>query len=355
MKPAAAGIRAFRGALLRWYRRHRRDLPWRATRDPYAIWVSEIMLQQTQVATVVPYFDRFLERFPDVRALAESSRERVLGAWSGLGYYRRARALHAAARVIVERHEGRVPADPEALLALPGIGRYTAGAIASMAYGREEPAVDGNVLRLLSRFTAATGENERELWDMARALVLGTSPGDLNQALMELGALVCTPRRPRCPVCPLRSACAALESGEPEALPRPRPTRSPVKVRVAVAVVRRAGRILLERPLDQSPLRGEWDLPAVEIAEAADPRVELRAAIRRRHGLTLAVGRESRAARHAILNRRLRLEAFECTVGSGGGTVGASRRGDLRWMRERGLGEAAVSGATRKLLGRGGR
>jgi len=349
VKPAASGtpgLRRFRGALLRWYRRNRRDLPWRATRDPYAIWVSEIMLQQTQVATVVPYYLRFVERFPDVRALADCGTERVLAAWSGLGYYRRARALHAAARVVVERHGGRVPDDPVALRALPGIGRYTAGAIASVAYGREEPVLDGNVRRLLSRFSATTGEHERELWDVSRELVRGASPGDLNQALMELGALVCTPRRPHCPACPLRSGCAALASGEPETFPRPRPARSPVKVRVAVAVVRRADRVLLERPLDRSPLRGEWDLPAVEIADAADPRVELPAAMRRRHGLTLEVGRASRTARHAILHRRLTLQAYECSVARGG----AARRDDLRWIRAESLDEAAVSGATRKLL-----
>ena len=200
--------RSLRSTLLRWYRKNRRDLPWRRTADPYAVWVSEIMLQQTRVETVLPYYARFLERFPDASRLADATEDDVLASWSGLGYYRRARALHQGARVVMERHDGKLPRDPADLRRLPGVGRYTAGAIASVAFGLPEPILDGNVRRVLARIFAVDGvrlgpaAEERELWGLAASLVQGSAPGDLNQALMELGALICTPRAPACPACP---------------------------------------------------------------------------------------------------------------------------------------------------------
>jgi len=196
-------VKSIRRALLDWYRANRRDLPWRRTRDPYAIWISETMLQQTRVETVIPYYERFLERFPDVAALADAESDDVLGAWAGLGYYSRARNLQAAARQIAERHGGRVPDDVEALRALPGIGRYTAGALASIAFDRPEPIVDGNVARVLARVKGIREDVKqpavvKRLWEEAARLARGPAPGDLNQALMELGATVCVPGEPRC-------------------------------------------------------------------------------------------------------------------------------------------------------------
>jgi A/G-specific adenine glycosylase len=344
--PRTQAIRRIRGPLIRWYRKHRRELPWRETRDPYAIWVSEIMLQQTQVSTVLPYYRRFLERFPDVHALAGAPEEAVLGSWSGLGYYRRARALHAAARSIVNRHGGRLPAEVKALRALPGIGRYTAGAIASMAHGQEEPVVDGNVKRVLSRILGVPDPSDAELWSIARELVRGESPGDLNQALMELGATLCTPRRPRCQRCPVRSGCKALAEGNAEEIPTPAPRKPSEKVRVAVALTRRGGRILLERPAGHGPLRGSWDLPAVEVAPDSDPRARIVTELGRRHGLTVVAGNKRVTARHGILHRRLTLELYECRLVRGR----PSRREDLRWIEPEEITQAAVSGATRKLL-----
>ena len=339
-------IRRLRGPLLRWYRKHRRDLPWRATRNPYAIWVSEIMLQQTQVTTVLPYYHGFMKRFPDVCTLAEAPEEAVLSAWSGLGYYRRARSLHAAARAVVERHKGRVPEGPDELRSLPGVGRYTAGAICSMAYGKEEPALDGNVKRVLSRLLAIRHPSERQLWEIAQRLVHGRDPGNLNQALMELGALVCTPRSPRCPNCPVRSGCRALAQGSPETFPVPRPSRRPERVRVAVAVAWRNGRVLLERPGESSPFRGTWDLPALEIPREADPRRAIARELESRHGLTLEVQEQVRHATHSILHRRLCLEAFGCRLLRGR----PSEHSELRWVRPEHIPEIPVSGATRKLL-----
>jgi A/G-specific adenine glycosylase len=306
------------------------------------------MLQQTQVATVLPYYVRFFERFPDVHALASANEESVLAAWSGLGYYSRARSLHRAAKVVVEDHGGRLPGDAVTLRSLPGIGRYTAGAIASIAFGREEPVLDGNVRRVLSRLTAGDGRNESELWALASELVRGSSPGDLNQALMELGATVCRPSSPDCGRCPVRNPCMARATGAPEEYPARVKARPTENVRVAVAVVRQGGRILIERPTRRSPFRGHWDLPAVEIAGGADARDAIVAVLRRRHGLVIDVGMRVGSATHGILHRRLRLEAYGCRVVSGRTTANP----ELRWLNPGDLVDAAVSGATRKLLAR---
>jgi len=348
----AARLLRQRHALIRWYREHRRELPWRGTRNAYAIWVSEVMLQQTRVATVVPYFERFLERFPDLRSLAAAPEDAVLGTWSGLGYYRRARALHAGARAVMERHGGRVPNDPEALRHLPGVGRYTAGAIASIAFDRPEPVLDGNVRRVLSRLLgerferAGPGEQDRLLWEGAAALVRGPSPGELNQALMELGAVLCTPRSPACPRCPVAGGCAAFASGNPEAYPRPRKRPPTVGVRAGVVIVRRGARFLLERPAGDSPLRGRWDLPAAALDGSLDAARQLARVVGQRHGVELVPGLLATTVRHGIMNRRLRLDAFTARLRRG--RIAANP--DLRWTTEADLDEVPVSGATRKIL-----
>ncbi|MDP9349789.1 MAG: A/G-specific adenine glycosylase, partial [Gemmatimonadota bacterium] len=202
-RPVPSGrepLPSLRDLLLRWYDAHRRDLPWRAEGppDPYRVWLSEVMLQQTRVETVKPYFRRWLERFPTLAALAEAPQDEVLKAWEGLGYYSRARNFHRAAREVVERYGGEVPGDAAAFRALPGVGRYTAGAVLSIAFGRPEPVVDGNVRRVFARLLDDPDPAEGALWALAEALVPGARPGDLNQALMELGATVCVPRNPRC-------------------------------------------------------------------------------------------------------------------------------------------------------------
>ena len=229
-----------RTALLAWYRAHRRDLPWRRTRDPYAIWISEAMLQQTRVETVIPYWERFLARFPDVEALATADADDVIACWAGLGYYSRARNLHRAAQIVVERHAGRLPADVELLRELPGVGRYTAGAVASIAFDRPAPIVDGNVARVLARlFGIAADVRSRavqeRLWREAEELARGEDPGALNQALMELGAMVCTPRAPRCADCPWSRRCAAFAHGSAAAASKVRGNRPPCPLMTACA------------------------------------------------------------------------------------------------------------------------
>jgi A/G-specific adenine glycosylase len=343
-----------RRALLRWYRQHRRELPWRSSSDPYAIWVSEIMLQQTQVTTVVPYYERFLERFPNVAALAAADEEEVLARWSGLGYYRRAKSLHRGAQLVVSEFGGQLPETVEELLKLPGIGRYTAGAIGSIAFGLAAPILDGNVRRVLSRRHAIDGDalgNKAEqelLWRLAEELVAGDAPGDLNQALMELGALVCTPRAPDCDRCPWTACCEARIGDAIDRYPVAVKRKPTTKIDVAVALVRRADRVLLERPAAAGPLRGRWDLPAI-VVEASDPQGQLTRYLAERHQLAVGVGDRLGSANHGILHRRLTLETHKVTLRRGA-IASISNSDALRWIALDELSEAAISGATSKAL-----
>jgi A/G-specific adenine glycosylase len=343
-----AKVRRLRAPLLRWYRTAKRELPWRRTKDPYAIWVSEVMLQQTTVAAVIPYWERFLERFPDTASLAAGREEDVLALWSGLGYYRRAQALRRGAIAVMEHHGGRVPEEAEALLGLPGIGRYTAGAIASLAFGRETPVVDGNVKRVFSRlFAIRGGENsatDAKHWSIAETLVRGSAPGDLNQAIMELGATVCTPRAPRCDHCPVSAWCRALALGRPTAFPaRKHPERARV-VPVAISWIEQRGRVLLERRHPDGPLRGAWDLPAVVIGNGETAGRAIASALSARHGLRLRCGPSLLQARHSILANRLVIDVVEATP-----VPACPKRAALRWVALGRLGEVAISGATKKI------
>jgi A/G-specific adenine glycosylase len=272
-------------ALLTWYAAHRRDLPWRRTKDPYAVWISETMLQQTRVETVVPYYERFLRELPTLKHLAEAPSEQVLALWSGLGYYRRARMLHAAARQAAAVH-GALPSEVEALRELAGIGAYTAGAVASIAFSRPAALVDGNVARVLARLFAIEADVKSTrgaavIWALAEtlvALVPGEGdPGDWNQALMELGATVCVPREPRCDRCPVRAGCEADARGIASTLPRTRPKKEPVPVRKVAIVLASDDRVLLARRRGELLFGGMWeppmgdDVPSLASRLAIDP------------------------------------------------------------------------------------
>ena len=268
-------------ALLAWYDRHgRHDLPWKSGRDPYRIWLSEIMLQQTRVTTVLPYFERFIGAFPDVHALADAEPDRVLNLWTGLGYYARARNLHAAARRIVDDHDGRLPAEPEALRALPGIGPSTAGAIAAMAHHVRAPILDGNVRRVLTRLAGIErwpGERavEKQLWGLADALTPQERVADYTQAIMDLGATVCTPRRPACALCPLAADCRARAEGLTERIPAPRPKRARPERHTRMLMIQGPdARVLLERRPPQGIWGGLWCFPQLD--EEADLESGLR-------------------------------------------------------------------------------
>ncbi len=305
--------------LLAWYEENRRDLPWRRSGDPYLVWISEVMLQQTRVDTVVPYFMRFLDRFPDVRSLAKAPLESVLKAWENLGYYSRARNLHRAAQEIVERHGGSLPSNRDALLRLPGIGPYISGAILSMAFGKAEAAVDGNVRRIMARLYAVREPLDkaailRELDERAGTLVPRDCAGDFNQALMDLGAQVCTPRLPRCEVCPWRMECTALREGDAESLPVKR-KRKPVPRRRAVAAVIRdeQGRLLIVKRVNRGLLGGLWKLPGGEVLSEDPPARGLERWVRTELGLRIRAGRNPLASvEHAYSHFRLTLQAYAC-------------------------------------------
>lgn len=303
--------------LLGWYDEHARKLPWRATKDPYAVWVSEIMLQQTRVDTVIPYYERFLRSFPTARALADADEDAVLSHWSGLGYYRRARLLHAGVREVVAKYGGAVPEDTEARHALPGVGRYTAGAIGSIAFGRPEPIVDGNVTRVLARLLrihtpVGASATTKRLWEEAARLIPSERPGDFNQALMELGATVCTPRRPRCDSCPLSAECSAFVHGEVDALPVPKARKAPREVELA-AVVATSGRgsdrkVWLTKG-DRALFGGLWGVPMTE----GDPREALREAGVRARLRPEPVGK----IEHALTHRRMSIDVYRASGGLG--------------------------------------
>jgi A/G-specific adenine glycosylase len=295
-----------RRALLDFYDARARPLPWRESEDPYRIWISEIMLQQTRVETVIPYYERWLARFPDIGALAEAPFDDVLHTWQGLGYYTRARNLHRAASLVRERHAGILPDDSAALRALPGIGAYTAGAIMSIAYGRAEPAVDGNVRRVLSRLLDEPAPPATRLRTVAAALVPADRPGDFNQALMELGATICVPRSPRCGRCPVAQWCAARTAGTQDERPAKK-TRSAVPAfRLGIAaVLDSSGRLLLERRPEGGLLGGMWGLPGDE--RAADEPAEHAALRAAQHSLggdePLTIAGEVGALSHRFSHR----------------------------------------------------
>ena len=348
MRATREKIRERQKTLLRWYDQHKRDLPWRQTRDPYAIWVSEIMLQQTRVETVLPYYGKFLNRFPTVEALARAEVEEVLGAWSGLGYYRRARLLHQAARLIV-KDEGRVPEDAQQLRELPGIGAYTAAAIGSIAFGFVEPAIDGNVERVISRYLGIEadpkrGEARKQVKAGAGSLVYDRRPGDSNQALMELGATLCRPRGPLCSRCPLRSSCQARNAGNPEAFPVARSKPAPIRVRRQVAVVQNRGGVLLfRRPEASEILAGMWELPWVE----RDDGVEREVRFADRYGGHWHIGESLGNVKHSITHRAFEIEVLSARL-VGTGVVAAGE--EAGWFAPQDLENLPVSSLVRKVL-----
>ena len=341
--PVAKNVR---DALLGWYDEVGRDLPWRRTRDPYAIWVSEVMCQQTRVDTVVPYYDRFMERFPTAAALAEAPEDDVMALWSGLGYYRRARMLHTGVREVVAKYGGEVPEGAEERRTLPGVGRYTAGAIGSIAFHREEPVVDGNVARVLSRLHGidtplGQAATEQRLWTEAGKLVRGPRPGDLNQAVMELGATVCTPTSPKCDACPIASACVAHGDGRQASLPVRRQRKPPRGVElVAVVPLARGGdRVWMARGGD-ALFGGLWSLPSVEGTERAAARHALAA-----HAIVARVARDAAGTvEHVLSHRRLEVRVFRATAAR------AHPTDALRLLAPHDLGSVGVSRLTKKVL-----
>jgi len=328
--------------LVRWFRAQARALPWRERRDAYRVWISEAMLQQTRVATVIPYYRRFLERFPDVATLAAASEEEVLAHWSGLGYYRRARTLLAAAREVVLRHGGELPRTRAELLLLPGIGPYTAGAIASLAFDAPEALVDGNVERVFARLFALPGAAgsaalKERVWELARELVPRSGgAGEWNEALMELGALVCLPREPQCAACPWSGICAARALGRAAEFPAPKARQSGVEVELVALLVERRGRILLRRRPEQGRMAGLWELPTRELGSQHLFPARIPGGFRE--------GAELARLRHSITRHRIRLVLRRAALAR------APRGKDWRWVARGSAAGLPLTGMARKAL-----
>jgi len=335
---ATLALPQLRAALLNWYRRHKRDLPWRQDHDAYRVWVSEIMLQQTRVAAVVEHYRIFLDAFPTVTALASAPEDQVLALWSGLGYYRRARMLHRAARQVVNELGGAIPQDAVSLRTLPGVGRYTAAAIASIAHGEPVAVVDGNVERVLSRIDGEPRDNT-SAWPRAQQLLDQRHPGDWNQAMMELGATVCTPLNPTCLLCPVRDWCRTTVSrvSAPQ-LPTTRKPQPPPRkrVRMARALILHGGRVyLVRRPNDAAKMAGMWELPAAHCATANRPAA-----------ITPKLAKELCVVRHSITDTDYEVRVLSLPLK----TLAAKEKKAGRWVERDEVWQLPLTGLTRKIL-----
>jgi A/G-specific adenine glycosylase len=308
--------------LLAWYAAQARKLPWRDHPDPYAILVSEIMLQQTRVKTVIPYYERWMQRFPNLVALAQADLQDVLHAWEGLGYYNRARNLHRTAQIVVDEYVGELPMTAERLRQLPGIGRYTAGAIAAFAFGQDEAALDGNIRRVLARYfdidlPERSTAGERRLWKLAQAHLPGGRAADYNQALMDLGATICTPRAPDCDTCPLQAGCSARRLNRQAERPVRATRRQTPHYTVTAAVLRQGEQVLIARRPEEGLLGGLWEFPGGKVREGETLPAGLRREIREELDVDIQVGSLVGRYEHAFTHFRITLHAFECQFSIG--------------------------------------
>ena len=352
--PSPAHRRAFAARLLAWYAQNKRDLPWRRdAHDPYRVWISETLLQQTQTATVIPYYERFLARFPTVRALASARLDDVLKVWEGAGYYARARNLHRAAKEIVARFDGRIPSTVEELLALPGVGRYTAGAIASIAFNRDASVLDGNVTRVLCRYFKIASDpkstqTQKHLWELAGTWLPRGRAGDFNQALMELGATVCTPRHPQCVVCPLKHGCLARRLNMQDTLPTKRAKKKLPHHEIAVGVVWKRGKILIAQRPAEKLLGGLWEFPGGHRERSETLEECVAREVCEELGIKIAVGEKFATINHAYSHFKITLHAFHCRWASGcPRAIGCAA---WKWITPRELARYAFPAANRKII-----
>lgn len=348
-RKAESLILNLQSSLLHWYAEHARVMPWRGLKNPYHIWVSEIMLQQTQVDTVIPYYRRWLKRFPSIKKLAQAKLHDVLQMWQGLGYYSRARNLHAASQKVMREFNGALPNDLERLRTLPGVGRYTAGAIYSIAFNGDAAVVDGNVKRVLARVFNIEKDikREKEIWDLAESLVPRGKAGDYNQALMDLGATICKPQNPLCDRCPLKKICVANRLG----LQGQRPITTK-KVRtphydVTVAIIKKNGRVLIaQRPADKL-LGGMWEFPGGKMEKGETKETCLRRELKEELGIDVKVGKQVLTLRHAYSHFKITLYVFEAALIKG--KPRAIEVADFKWLPPRAL-AAYPMGKTDRLI-----
>jgi len=342
-----------RRSLLAWFRREQRDLPWRRTRDPYSVWLCEILLQQTRVDQGTPYYERFLAAFPTVESLAQASEDEVLKLWEGLGYYTRARNLLKAARIVVQERGGAFPQCAAEWRELPGVGRYTAGAIASIAFGERVAVLDGNVKRVLSRLfdiedCVDDARTQDQLWSIAEALVPPGAPGDFNQGMMELGARICLPRNPRCPTCPLGNVCVAHEAGTQDQRPVRRPKKEAPHHEVAIAVLCKNGWYLLGKRPAKGLLGGLWEFPGSAIRPGETHAQALRREAKEELGIRLRVGCLIATVTHAYSHLRVTLHVYACSHVSG--TPRPKSHDALKWVPRSQLSHYALPKANHKFL-----
>jgi A/G-specific adenine glycosylase len=320
---------------LAWFATHRRDLPWRRNPTPYAVWVAEIMAQQTRLETMLPYYQRWMARFPTILDLAAASQQDVLTLWEGLGYYSRVRNLHKAARVVAKEYDGELPGDVESLRTLPGIGRYTAGAIASLAFGLDEPAVDGNVKRVLARAfmveeSVDDTSGEKRIWALASENLPPGRAGEYNQALMELGALICLPRVPDCSHCPINEDCLAHAAGRQADLPVKRPKAKIPHHIVTAAVIRKDGRVLIAQRSQDEMFGGMWEFPGGGLEDGETLQTCLKREIKEELGVKIKVDEEIGVFKNTYSHFRVTLHAFACTLR--GGRPRSLQVDDFRWV-----------------------
>ena len=321
--------------LLSWYAREGRKLPWRDSPDPYVVWVSEIMLQQTRVETVIPYFERWMKRFSSIAVLAAASEQDVLGAWEGLGYYSRARNLHKAAKLVMDEYHGELPRDLKALRNLPGIGRYTVGAIASMAFGLDVATLDANLRRVFARVfdvsqQADAALGEEILWKLAEQHLPKGRAGDYNQALMDLGSLICIPKNPRCLLCPLGELCQARLQGNQESRPVLKPKEAVPHYIVTAAVIERDGKVLIAKRPSKGLLGGMWEFPGGKIEKDEALEACLRREIQEELAAEVEVGEPFGVYEHAYTHFSITLNAFLCTLV--GGEPRPVQAAELAWV-----------------------
>lgn len=339
-----------------WYRQKAAALPWRASKDPYRVWLSEVMLQQTQVTTVIPYFERFTQAFPTVEDLATADQDTVLKLWEGLGYYSRARNMHRTAKEVVAIYGGQFPATAETLMTLPGIGRYTAGAIASIAFGEQAPVLDGNVIRVFSRIfdideDVTQPATQNNLWELAERLVPDENPGDYNQALMELGRTVCKPRNPACNECPIRDYCLAFQRGVQDERPIKKKKSPTPHYDVTAGLIRNAqDELLIAKRPDDKLLGGLWEFPGGKQDEDETLEACLQRELEEELGIQVEVGALFIKVRHAYTHFKITLHVFACTFLPEGGDPQAIQCADWQWVTEAELGKYAFSAADRQVI-----
>jgi len=346
-----------RRKLLKWFDDNQRDLPWRKKKTPYRVWVSEIMLQQTQVATVIDYFNRFIKKFPTVKKLAAADQADVLKMWEGLGYYRRARQMHAAAQVVVEQHGGKFPEEFDQVLALPGIGRYTAGAILSISLDQRLPILEGNTIRLFARLMAMKSDprstdNQKALWEFSELLLPRKRCGDFNQSLMELGSEICHPRKPKCLICPLRSNCPTAIQGLQQLIPAPSRKMKYEELNEAVVIVQRGNKFLVRQCAPGERWEGLWDFPRYVIPQKTNSVVVpqlLSEQLKDQTGLSAELVATGERIKHAVTRFRITLDCFKTRSVSGRLKKSV---GETQWLTVETLQQTPMSVTGRKVADR---